>query len=48
MNQKKKVIQEILHQMTSEANSIQNYNFRHFFIRKTQLKQSSLDSMPED
>ena len=45
---KKKAITELLHLMSNESTLIKNYNFRHFFIRKTNEKQAGLDSMNDN
>ena len=38
----------LLQSMHKEASLIQNYNFRHFFIRKTQEKMDGLDLLNEE
>ena len=47
MASKRQAIKGLLNQMTDQSTRIQNYNFRHFFLRKTVAKHSYLDSLSE-
>lgn len=41
----KLAIQEVLRQMQAQSGQIQNYNFRHFFLRKTNEKMAALEEV---
>ena len=41
----KVAIQNILKQMQTQSGQIQNYNFRNFFLRKTNEKMVALDAI---
>ena len=41
----KAAIQNILKQMQTQSGQIQNYNFRNFFLRKTNEKMVAIDAI---